>query len=376
MHGLIKKGIDVYHNYKSFKTEHQLVIIESDDWGSLRTKDKKTRDKLNLISKAVKNDRYVQLDSIANAEDLAALFEVLNSVKDTKGNPACLTANVCTANPDFEAIKAVNFEEFHYKPFTETLNDYSQGENLFGLWQNGEQEKLFMPQLHGREHLHALAWLAELKAGNKELLKAFDLETWGIFYTALLKQRRKNLQAALYDYGMEVEADYHKHWIKDSAHIFKETFGYVSKSFIPPAYTWHSKIQSTLAEANIKSIQGIKLQYEPRHQKKTNYNRKPHYIGERYKSSGIIYAPRNGFFEPYLAPHKDWVNSTLKEIQTAFEKKKPAIIGSHRINFVGRLDQNHRDKNLAMLREVLQQLIKKYPDVEFIDSGRLADIIS
>jgi len=28
-----------------------------------------------------------------------------------------------------------------------------------------------------------------------------------------------------------------------------------------------------------------------------------------------------------------------------------------------------------MLREVLQQLVKKYPDVEFIDSGQLADII-
>ena len=81
MHGWIKKGIDAYLNYKSFKTNRQLVIIESDDWGSLRTKDKKTRDKLNEISKAVKNDRYIQLDSIANAEDLAALFEVLNSVR-------------------------------------------------------------------------------------------------------------------------------------------------------------------------------------------------------------------------------------------------------------------------------------------------------
>jgi hypothetical protein len=375
MHGLIKKGIDAYLNYRSFKTNRQLVIIESDDWGSLRTKDKKTRDKLNLISKAVKNDQYVQLDSIANAEDLAALFEVLNSVKDTKGNPACLTANICTANPNFEAIKAANFEEFHYKPFTKALKDCSQGEDLFGLWQNGEQEKLFMPQLHGREHLHALAWLAELKAGNKELLKAFDLETWGIPYTALLKQRRKNLQAALDVYGLEGEADYHQHWIKDSTHIFKKSFGYASKSFIAPAYYWHSKIQSILAEANIKSIQGIKLQYEPRHHKKTNYNRKLHYIGERDKSSGIIHAPRNSFFEPSSAPHKDWVNATLKEIQTAFDKKKPAIIGSHRINYIGSLNESNRTKNLAMLKIILQKIVLKYPDVEFIDSARLADII-
>jgi hypothetical protein len=376
MHGWIKKGIDAYLNYKSFKTNRQLVIIESDDWGSLRTKDKKTRDKLNLISKAVKNDRYIQLDSIANAEDLAALFEVLNSVKDAKGNPACLTANVCTANPDFEAIKAENFEEFYYKPFTETLNDYSQGENLFGLWQNGEQEKLFMPQLHGREHLHALAWLAELKAGNKELLKAFDLETWGIPYTALLKQRRKNLQAALDVYSLEGEADYHQHWIKDSAHIFNKSFGYMSKSFIAPAYVWHTIVNKHLAEAKVKTLQGIKLQYEPTNKRNLKYRRKPYFTGELDKKTGLNYTTRNAFFEPAAQPNKDWVSITLQGIEKAFMNNQPAIIGSHRINYIGRLDQNHRDKNLAMLREVLQQLIKKYPDVEFIDSGRLADIIS
>ena len=113
MHGWIKKGIDVYLNYKSFKTNRRLVIIESDDWGSLRTKDRSTLLRLNEISSAVSDDQFTQLDSIARADDLAALFEVLNSVKDAKGNPACITANVCTANPDFEAIKAANFEEFY-----------------------------------------------------------------------------------------------------------------------------------------------------------------------------------------------------------------------------------------------------------------------
>jgi hypothetical protein len=375
MHGWIKKGTDTYLNYKSFKTNRQLVIIESDDWGSLRTKDKKTRDKLNEISKAVKNDRYVQLDSIANAEDLAALFEVLNSVKDTKGNPACLTANVCTANPDFETIKAVNFEEFHYKPFTETLKEYSQEEDLFGLWQNGVQEKLFIPQLHGREHLHALAWLAEIRAGNKNLLKAFELESFGIPYKALFFKKRKNLQAALDRYYIAGEIEFKKEWIKDSVAIFKNTFGYYSKSFIAPAYTWHTDIHRHLYEGNVKTLQGIKLQYEPKNKLSSDYNRKLHYTREIDKKSGITYTTRNAFFEPASAPDKDWVSITLKGVDDAFKKNKPAIICSHRINYIGRLDQTHRDKNLAMLKEVLQQLVKKYPEVEFIDSGRLADII-
>ena len=90
MHYLVRKGIDTYLDYKSFFSNRQLLIIESDDWGSLRTKNKQILDKLNAISPAVKGDRFTQLDSIADADDLSALFEALSSVKDFNGNPACI----------------------------------------------------------------------------------------------------------------------------------------------------------------------------------------------------------------------------------------------------------------------------------------------
>jgi hypothetical protein len=374
MRGLIKKGIDAYLDLKSFKTNRCLVIIESDDWGSLRTKNKITREKLNAISPAVKNDRFVQIDSLANADDLSALFEVLHSVKDSQGNPACITANVCTANPDFDAIKALNFSEFKYIPFSKTLQQFSKGENLFSLWQNGENQKVFAPQLHGREHLHALEWLAELKAGNKELLKAFDLETWGIPYNAILKKKRKNLQAALDNYYIQGEAVYHKEWIKDSQEIFEQTFGYSSKSFIAPAYTWHSKIHKNLAEAKVKTLQGIKLQYEPK-EKNLKYSRKIHYTGEIDRKSGLIYTTRNVFFEPVSKPYKDWINFTLQGIDKAFKNNQPAIIGSHRINYIGSLEEDNRTKNLRMLQTILQKAISKYPNIEFISSNQLASLI-
>ena len=376
MRGWIKKGIDAYLDFKSFKTDRQLVIIESDDWGSLRTKNKEILNKLNSISSAVKKDNFTQLDSIATAEDLQTMFEVLQSVKNKVGNPACFTANVCTANPDFKTIKASNFEDFFFVPFTETLKAYSANQDLFSLWKEGKNNQVFKPQLHGREHLHALAWLAELRAGNKDLLKAFELDTWGIPYTAVLKQHRKNLQAALDHYGVNGEAEYHKKWIEDSAAIFKTAFGYSANSFIAPAYTWHHNIHRHLANAHIKTLQGIKLQYEPKHKNKTNYNRKVHFNGQIDNPSGLVYYPRNVFFEPASHPNKDWVSFTLKGIEKAFKNKEPAIISSHRINFIGRLDVQHRDKNLSMLKEILKQIVKNYPYVEFIDSGQLANILS
>ena len=232
----VKKGINAYLNKKSFYSDRQFLIIESDDWGSLRTKNRQTLEKLNAISASVTYDRFSQLDSIALENDLSALFDVLSSVKDSKGNSACLTANVCTANPDFDAVKASGFQEFSYKPFTETLRDYSSGSDIFQLWKNGEQERLFKPQLQGREHVHAPMWLAELRAGNRDLLKAFDFESFGIPYKSVLFAKRKNLQAALDRYYLDGEIEFQKQWIKDSAQIFKDAFGYYSKSFISPAY--------------------------------------------------------------------------------------------------------------------------------------------
>ena len=376
MRGLIKKGIDIYLNHKSFTSNRQLLIIESDDWGSLRTKNKQILRKLNTISTAVKKNRYTQLDSIASADDLSALFEVLNAVKDFKGNPACITANVCTANPDFDAIKASGFQEFYYKPFTQALDDYSSRYDLLQLWKKGEQLKLFKPQLHGREHVHALSWLAELRAGNKNLLKAFELESFGIPYKPLLFQKRKNLQAALDRYYIAGEIEFQKQWIKDSAQIFKDTFGYYSKSFIAPAYIWHNDLYSDLVDSNVKTLQGIKLQYEPKNKLSSDCNRKLHYTGEIDKKSGITYTIRNAFFEPASAPEKDWINITLKGVDDAFKKNKPAIIGSHRINFIGSLNEKNRINNLDMLKTILKAIVLKYPKVEFISSDELAGLIN
>ncbi len=376
MRDWIKNGINNYINYKSFKTNKKYVIIESDDWGSLRTKDSKARDALNALHPNIKNDPFTQYDSIASCADLQALFEVLNSVKDRKDNPACITANVCTANPHFKKISDNNFEDFYFEPFTKTLEGYSKDKSIFEVWNEGIKSKLFYPQLHGREHLHALAWLKELQAGQKSLLKAFHYETWSIPYTSITNnQRRKNLQAALDHYQLDNEIKFQEKWINDASQIFKDEFGFTSKTFIPPTYKWHSNLNSVFQINGIEALQGIKLQYQPSVKHKSGYNRKLHYTGQVDKGSNLLYLTRNVFFEPSLQQNKDWYSLTLNGVKEAFKKSQPAIIGSHRINFVGRLDENRRDNNLKVLRSILKQITKLYPDVEFVNSSDLTTII-
>ena len=52
--------------------------------------------------------------------------------------------------------------------------------------------------------------------------------------------------------------------------------------------------------------------------------------------------------------------------------KKPAIVVSHRINFVSGLNTAHRDRSLGMLGRLLDEVLRRWPDVQFMSSNELA----
>lgn len=50
---------------------------------------------------------------------------------------------------------------------------------------------------------------------------------------------------------------------------------------------------------------------------------------------------------------------------------KAAVISSHRLNFIGNIDIQNRDRNLILFQKLLNEIVKKWPDVEFISSDEL-----
>jgi hypothetical protein len=91
----------------------------------------------------VDRDPYCRYDRLESREDMAKLFEVLQSVKDCKGNPAIVTANAVTANPVFDKIKASGFKEYHYEPFTETYHRYPNHTKTHEMWQEDSSIGIF-----------------------------------------------------------------------------------------------------------------------------------------------------------------------------------------------------------------------------------------
>ena len=84
----------------------------------------------------------------------------------------------------------------------------------------------------------------------------------------------------------------------------------------------------------------------------------------------------NILFEPALNPKINWVDKVLESIAIAFFWGKPAIVGSHRINYVAGLSQENRDNSLEQLNELLKKVQKRWPDILFINSQQLLELYS
>ena len=60
------------------------------------------------------------------------------------------------------------------------------------------------------------------------------------------------------------------------------------------------------------------------------------------------------------------VDHCMKGIDTAFKHQQPAIISNHRAAFVGAIDESNRSQGLKALNHLLTQILKTWPDAEFL----------
>jgi hypothetical protein len=367
----IKHNISRYlTNIHGWRTSRKIVVIESDDWGSIRMPSSKVYH--HLLKKGIRVDKcpFNRYDSLASEQDLTALFEVLSKQKDKNGHHPVITANCLLANPDFKKIRATGFSEYHFELFTETLKHYPKHHSVFSLWKEGIINRIFYPQLHGREHLNVKRWLRFLQNGSNETMLAFDLGLYGIS-TNITKEKRKSFLAAL-DLDDFSDLKWQHQMLSESFRLFEEIFSYHSSSFIATNYTWHPEVEQTLAKGGVKYIQGANNQKQP----DLNVDIiKRHHLGQK-NDFGQIYLIRNCIFEPSLNENKDWISSCLKEINTAFFFNKPAVISSHRLNYIGFIDEKNRNRNLNYLQSLLTGMIQRWPDVEFLNSEELGNILT
>jgi hypothetical protein len=176
-----------------------------------------------------------------------------------------------------------------------------------------------------------------------------------------------------FDSSNDLDIESYESIIDEASTLFVKIFGYQSRSFIATTYEWSPKIEPALIRNGIEYIQGAIAQKIPVEGKPPRLSYRG-FQGTRTKHE-LIRLFRNCFFEPSTRLGYDYVSDCLNRIAIAFRYGKAANICAHRVNFIGTIDKSNTDRTLPEFHKLLSEIVKKWPDVEFITSDQLGDII-
>jgi len=218
--------------------------------------------------------------------------------------------------------------------------------------------------------LNVKKWMNAINSSDKWELEAFD-------NNVLLGLGREGHKNRVYNYMASFEYSSPDEWenlnniVYEGLILFDKIFGFPSRSFVAPCAIRGDHLDEVLRK-NCVLFHQCGQQFIP--SKSGSLKMINRFWGQRNKQ-GQIYWRRNSTFEPSRNPGFDWINSCLTEMKIAFRWHKPAVINSHRVNYMGSILPANRDNNLRLLKNLLQRALEKWPDIEFMSSDTLGDTI-
>lgn len=305
-----------------------VLIVESDDWGPGHE---------------------------AQIQALKAVCSLLKGFKDHRGHPPVMTIGVVLSLPDPEAIARTG--EYHarflddpdYRPILEVLKA-------------GEEEGVFDLQLHGLAHFwpenFMVAWRQD------EQIKRWLIEDgW----------RTEKLPAWLQSRWIEAKSLPSKPLSQDRIAVavqeevacFQRCFGRAPKVIVPPTFVWSEAVERAYANVGVEVLITPGRRYPGRDREgKLSAAERSYANGEKL-SSGLIALVRNVYFEPALG-HKP--EAVLDQIACKWHRREPALLETHRFNFLdGKLQSS-----LDALGSLLEKALARWPELCFLSSYELA----
>ena len=343
-----------YINARGWNTKQKYLIIESDDWGAIRMPSLEVYNELirhNIPVDQLHIDKY---DSVESEDDLIALYGCLENFKDDLGNNAVLTAYHVVANPNFEKIEATGRKEYHFETILETYNRFPHTQGVPQLIKEGIKKGIYIPQFHGREHIHVKRWMEAINSNSEKEQLAFQNR-------AIVSSKSKTCNNPYtkdyfkgFAFSSNLENEELEKIHREGLKLFEKIFGFPSKTFVAQGTVFGDHLLKMLSEEGVQLILG--QQNEPNSEGSYKIVNKK--WGDK-NNFNQIYWRRNCLFEPARNQNFDWVGKCLAEIEIAFRWGKPAVISSHRENFIGSIFQENRTQSLAKLNELLSRVQKK-----------------
>ena len=166
-------------------------------------------------------------------------------------------------------------------------------------------------------------------------------------------------------------------YLEDAIAIFKRLFGFAPRSFIPPCYVANKECEHIAAGLGIETIQSSPKRNVPKGN--NSYLKKINVFGHS-NVPGQCRLIRNVQFEPSRSMFQgknvdECVNAAFAEIETAFRRRQPAVVCTHRVNYTTRVDVRHCEFSLEALDGLLRRLAERYPDCVFMTSDDLGSLV-
>lgn len=360
-------------NLPGWRTRRKLVVFNVDDYGNVRLASRAAGDRLSRAGVAL-GGRFDRLDTLETRADLEGLLEVLDSVRDSAGRGAVFTPYALSANPDFAALRA-DPDTWQAEALPDTFARLSAEDpqaygGAWALWREGIDRGLLQPEFHGREHLNLRLVMRKLARRDADVMANLQAESMA----GLTDDPDLPGVGFTHAFGLADRSDLaqHREIIADGIARFARIFGRPATCFTPPAQRLHPALQGFVAAQGIRAID------RPLHavqQLDRGRTRRAFHVMGRKRGQDHVTLVRNVLFEPGLAPGRDEVARALGLIEAAFRWGKPAMISSHRVNFCGHIDPANRKAGLAALKRLLNAILHRWPDAEFLSAGELAQQI-
>ncbi|MBU2568706.1 MAG: hypothetical protein KJ725_01490 [Gammaproteobacteria bacterium] len=313
------------------------ILIESDDWGP---------------------------GGDFHADRLEALLKALTEQKDSAGRNALLTADVVLAVPDTAALEKASGGEYPRKILD---RDFP---GIYRTMQKGIENDVFVPQLHGLEHLNGEAFVKLCRNNDPRTANAQADSHWWDWETL-----DSPLQGHYVDGSnlptQPVDAKKARKIIETATETFQRLFGQPTLTTVAPCYLWNEDIEAEWSRHSIKAIQTAGYRCPKRaHDGRYIQDKQLIRTGD-INAFGQVYLVRNVMFEP--VDGKNTPDSAYQEALQAYRQALPVTISTHRYNFTR--TENEFEFSLAGLKILLNKLTQNLSGTRFLSSAELAEAL-
>lgn len=309
--------------------DQPVLIFESDDWGAGPVE--------------------------SQTQALHRLVDLLTRFRDHAGRHPVMTLALVLAVPDGAAIH----REGRYRRLTLADPIFAP---LRAAIERGRQAGVFALQLHGMEHYWPPALMASRDPAVKSWLEA-DTPPATERLPAHLQSRWTDA-SVLPSRPLPDEAIAAA--VREEVALFEQIFGEKPRVAVPPTFVWDERVETAWARAGVEVVVTPGLRSRCRNAEGLpDCDSGPIVNGQ--SGPGVRYVVRDDYFEPERG-HR--AAAGLAALQRKWAQRRPCLLETHRSNFIGEVAT--AEQALAALGELIEQALRRYPDLSFLDTATLA----